>query len=127
MLLALILGIAIGLVVNAFIIWIVGKLNLGLKVSGFGGAILAAIIIAVVSWVIAWLLGLVGLTIGGGLLGAIVSLIIAAVVLLISDRILPGLEVEGFWGAILAAIAIAVVHWLIVFVLAALGLTLVLA
>ncbi len=112
------------MVLNALIIWIVGKLNLGLRVSGFGGAILAAIIIAVVSWVIAWLLGLLGITIGGGLLGAIVSLIIAAVVLLISDRILPGLEVKGFSGAIIAAIAIAVVHWLIACALATLGMAL---
>jgi putative membrane protein len=109
---------------NALIIWLVGKLNLGLRVSGFGGAILAAIIIAVVSWVIAWLLGLMGITIGVGLLGAIVSLIIAAVVLLISDRILPGLAVDGFLGAILAAIAIAVAHWLIAFVLLTLGMAL---
>ena len=124
MVVALLLGIVIGLVLNAFIIWIVGKLNLGLRVSGFGGAIMAAIIIAVVSWVIAWLLGLLGITIGAGILGAVVALIIAAVVLLISDRILPGLEVDGFLGAIVAAIAIAVAHWLIAFVLAALGMAL---
>jgi uncharacterized membrane protein YvlD (DUF360 family) len=51
-----------------------------------------------------------------------VSLIIAAIVLLISDRILSGMEVAGFGGAILAAIAIAVVHWLIALVLGLLGL-----
>jgi putative membrane protein len=111
-------------VLNAVIIWIVGKLNLGLRVSGFGGAILAAIIIAIVSWIIAWLLGLIGITIGGGILGAIVALLISAVVLLISDRILSGLEVRGFGGAIIAAIAIAVAHWLIGVVLAALGMAL---
>jgi len=124
MVLGLILGMVIGVVLNALVIWIVGKLNLGLRVSGFGGAILAAIIIAVVSWVVAWLLALVGITVGGGILGAIVALIIAAVVLLISDRILSGLEVHGFGGAIIAAIAIGVVHWLIAIVLAALGLAL---
>lgn len=124
MLLALILGILIGVVFNALVIWVVGKLNLGLRVSGFGGAIMAAIIIAVVSWIIAWLLGLLGITVGGGLVGAIVALIIAAVVLLISDRILTGLQVDGFGGAIIAAIAIAVVHWLIAIVLGALGMAL---
>jgi putative membrane protein len=56
------------------------------------------------------------------LIGAIVALIIAAVVLLISDRILSGLEVDGFVGAIIAAIAIAVVHWLVAFLLGILGL-----
>ena len=124
MLLALILGILLGVLFNALVIWVVGKLNLGLRVSGFGGAIMAAIIIAVVSWVVAWLLSLLGITIGGGLVGAIVALIISAVVLLISDRILTGLEVRGFGGAIIAAIAIGVVHWLIVVVLGALGVAL---
>jgi putative membrane protein len=117
----LIFGIVIGLVVNAFIIWIVSKLNMGLRVSSFGGAIKAALIIAVVSWIVTWLLGLVGITIAGGLLGAIVSLIIAAVVLLISDKILSGLEVDGFWGAILAALAMALVTWLASFLLGILG------
>jgi hypothetical protein len=31
---------------------------------------------------------------------------------LISDRIVPGMKVAGFGGAIVAAIAIAVVYWL---------------
>ena len=46
-------------------------------------------------------------------LGAIVHLIIAAVVLLIIDRILKGLRVAGFVGALIAAIAISVVYFLI--------------
>ena len=53
---------------------------------------------------------------------AIILLIIAAVVLLISDKILPGLKVEGFLGAIVAAIAIAVVSWLVYWLLGLIGL-----
>ena len=40
MLLGAIVGIIIGVVLNALIIWVVSKLNLGLRVSGFGGAVL---------------------------------------------------------------------------------------
>jgi uncharacterized membrane protein YvlD (DUF360 family) len=43
------------------VIWIVGKLNLGLTVRSFGSAIIAALVIAVVAAVILWLLGLLGL------------------------------------------------------------------
>ena len=43
-------------------------------------------------------------SIGGGFIGA-------AVVLMISDRFLPGLEVEGFSGVAVAAIALAVDCW----------------
>jgi putative membrane protein len=117
-----ILAVVLAVLINAVIIWIVGKLNLGLTVRGYVGAIVAAIVIAIVSWVIFWLLGLIGITIGGGLLWAIVTLIIAAVVLLVSDRILPGLEVEGFGGAIVAAIAMAVVGWILWWLLGLIGL-----
>ncbi len=106
---------------SALIIWIVGKLNLGLSVSGFGAAILAAIVIAVVTFLVALLLAAAGASVGTGLLGSLVALIVAAVVLLISDKILPGLRVHGFGGAVLAAIAIAVVRWLVAILLTGLG------
>ena len=47
------------------------------------------------------------ITIGGGILAAIVNLIVAAVVLLISGRIVPGLRVKSFGGALVGAIALA--------------------
>ena len=106
-----ILAVVLAVLINAVIIWIVSKLNLGLTVRGYVGAIVAAIVIAIVSWFVFWLLAVLGITIGGGLLWAIAVLIIAAVVLLISDKILPGLEVKGFGGAIVAAIAMGVVAW----------------
>jgi putative membrane protein len=112
-----IVTIIVAILLNALVIWIVGKLKLGLTVSGFAGAILAAIVIAVVAAVVNWALGLLGITIPGDILGAIVTLVVAAVVLLISDKFLPGLKVAGFGGAIIAAIAMAVLYWLIGLVL----------
>jgi putative membrane protein len=111
-------------IVAAVVIMIVSRFKLGLSVTGFGAAIIAAIVIAVVGAAINWLLGLLGITIGGGLLGAIVYLLVAAVVLMISDRFVPGMKVNGFGGAIIAAIAIGVVSWLIAWFLGLLGITL---
>jgi putative membrane protein len=119
--LGIIVGILIGALVTGLIIWIVGKLGLGLEVDGFGPAYIAAIVIAVVSGIILWLLGLLGITISSGLVGAIVHLIIAAVVLMISGRIVRGLRVKGFGGALVAAIAIGAVGWLITLLLGAIG------
>jgi uncharacterized membrane protein YvlD (DUF360 family) len=51
-------------------------------------------------------------------------LIIAAVVLLISDRFLADLEVDGFMGAIIAAVAMAVVALIIAFLFGLLGIAL---
>lgn len=116
-----IVALVIGIVLNALVIWIVSKLNLGLRVSGFGGAILAAVVISLVNFVLALLLTAAGISVGGGILGPLVTLLVAAVVLLISDKILPSLKVSGFWGAILAAIAMGIVNWLIHLLLNALG------
>ena len=114
----LVLDLIVYFLVAAVVIWIVGKLGLGMEVSGFGGAIVAAIVIAIVSAVVLWLLGLIGITVGNsGLWGAIVTLVVAAVVLLLADRFVSGLRVNGFVGAIVAAIAIAVVVWLVDWVL----------
>ena len=111
--LAVILGIVLVALVAGFVIWIVGKLGLGIEVSGFGAAFIAAIVIAIVGGLITWLLSLLNITIAGGWLGAIINLIIAAIVLLISGSFVPGLKVKGFGGALIAAIALGVVSWLL--------------
>lgn len=101
----------IGLV-SGFVIWIVSRLKLGLEVNSFGSAFVAGILIAFVAGVITLLLGLAGFMDSGGLVGGIVHLLIAAVTLLISARLLPGLTVSGFGGALLASVAIGAVFWL---------------
>ena len=53
------------------------------------------------------------ISVGASWLGAILNLVVAAVVLMIADRFVPGMKVGGFVGALIAAIAIAVVAWLI--------------
>ena len=118
----LLIGLIITILIAAVVIWIVSKLNLGLSVDGYGSAIIAAIVIAIVNAIVFWLLGLLNITVGGGFLGLVVLLIIAAVVLLLSDNILPGMKVDGFLGAIIAAVAIAVVYWLLALLLAPIGL-----
>ena len=59
-----ILGSLVALVVAAVVLLIGDKILPNLKVSGFGGAILAAIAIAVFNWLIGVLLAALGLVIG---------------------------------------------------------------
>jgi len=108
-----ILSLIVVILLNALVIWIVSKLGLGLTVAGFVPAIVAAVVIGLISWVVLWLLGLLGIQMGGGWWGAIISLIVSAVVLMLAGSLLPGLGVEGFVGALVAAVAIAVVAWLV--------------
>ncbi len=109
------------IIVAAVVLMIVSRFNLGLTVDGFGAAIIAAIVIGIVGAIINWLLAALHITIGGGLLGAIVYLIVAAVVLLISGRFVRGLKVNGFGGAIIAAIAIGVVSFIVTWFLGLFG------
>jgi uncharacterized membrane protein YvlD (DUF360 family) len=112
-----ILGFVVWFIVAAIVLLIVDRLNVGLKVGGFLNAGIAAVVIVIVAYVLLWLLGLLGITLGTGILGAIATLIAAAVVLMVADRFLKGMSVSGFGGAIMSAIAIAVIVWLISLVL----------
>ena len=116
-----ILSIVIAVVVYAIVIYIVSRLGLGLTVANFTSALIAGAVIAIVAWLVWWLLGAIGIGGGSGLIAAIVNLVVAAVILLIADRFVPGMKVNGFVGALIAAVAIAVVAWLIGLLLNALG------
>ena len=118
-----ILSIIVYLVIAAVVLMIVDRLNMGLSVGGFANAVIAAAVIAIVAGIVAWLLGLLGIGAGTGWLAAIVNLIVAAVVLMFSDRILPSMKVNGFTGAIVAAIGIGVVGWVINWLLSLIGVT----
>ena len=113
-----ILGLALAWAFGAIVLMIVSRLGLGLVVDGFVPAFIASAVITVVSGVITWLLGLINISVGrSGLIGALVSLVVAAVVLLVSDRFVKGMRVNGFVGALIAAIAYGVIVWLLQWVI----------
>ena len=104
--------------IGALILMVVSRLGMGLSVDGFGPAFIASAVITLVSGVITWLLGLIGISVGGpGLLGAIVTLVVAAVVLMVSASFVKGMRVNGFGGAIIAAIAYSLIAWLLQWVI----------
>jgi putative membrane protein len=115
------IGIVLSALLAALVIFIVGKLNLGMEVRDFGSAFVAAIVIALVGGAINWLLRALGIEFAGGLLGGLISLIIAAIVLVFSDKFVPGMKVNGMGGALLAAAAIGVVTVLLNYLLGFLG------
>ena len=115
--LSALIGFVVTLLIAAFVIWIVGRFNLGLEVDGFTSAIIAALVIAIVTWLVLWVLSFLHIPMGTGWIGAIVALIVSAIVLMISDKFVAGMKVHGFTGAIIASIAIGVINWLISLVL----------
>ncbi len=116
-----ILSFLVALIVSALVIYIVGRLNLGLTVSGFSAAIMAALVIAVVGTVVLWLLSVLGLPVGSGVYGLLITIVVAAVILMVSDRFVKGMKVNGFMGAVIAAISIGVVGYLVTWLLGMLG------
>jgi uncharacterized membrane protein YvlD (DUF360 family) len=110
--------IVVAALLGGFVIWVVAKFNLGLAVDGFATAFFTAILIAVTGGVVYSLLGALGFTIAGGWLGAIMNLIISALLLMVAGRILPGLKVAGFAGALIAAIGIGILTLIVEWVLA---------
>ena len=111
-LVALIVGILIFALISGIVIFIVGKLNLGLKVDSFVSAMIAGLFIGIVA-------GLVDMFVPGttGIIGAVIDLVIAAAVIYLAGMVLKGLVVDGFVGALVAALAIAVIGWLLAMVL----------
>ena len=118
-------GITIASVVGGFVIKIVSSLNLGLWVRGFVTAFIAAIVINVFAIAIGYGLAAVGVPNPGGIVGFVARLIVAAVLLMIADKLLSGLTVHNFKGAIIAALAISVISWILGLFLAAMGIPLV--
>jgi len=117
-------GIALGGVIGGIVIKIVSSLNLGLWVRGFVTAFIAAVVIAIVGTAVRLVLSAIGVPDPGGIVGFIERLIVSAVLLMIADKLLSGLTVHGFKGAIIAALAISVISWVAGLFLTAMGLPL---
>lgn len=112
-LIGLLVGITVVGLMGGLLIWVLSSLGLGLKVDGFGAAFIAAIVIALVSNVVIWLLSSLGLLPANvGFFGALINLLISAGILLIADRFVAGMKVNGFGGAIIAAIGFSLLQWL---------------
>lgn len=115
-----IIGILIGTIFNAIVLWIVGKLGIGITIEKFGTAFVAALIIAVIGVLTANLTkGMEGAM--GKFGGTVLHIVFSAAIILLVDKIMPGMKAKGFLGAVIAAIAIGVVQWLLGSVVAGLS------
>ena len=102
----LVIGILIGAVISGVIIWIVSKLNMGLSVDSFGWAMLAGLFIGVITTLITQFVPNLN-----GIVGAVVHLIVSAVVILLAGKAFSGVKVDGFSGALLAAVMMALISF----------------
>lgn len=108
-LVGIIIGIVLSAVVSGLIIWIVSKLNLGLQVENFWWAMLAGLLIGLFTNLVMRVV-----PIGNDLIHLVVNLVVSAGVIFACGALLKGMTVKGFGGAILAAVAIAIVGFALV-------------
>jgi putative membrane protein len=98
--------------VSALALWLVARIVPGIEVRDFGAALLATIVIAIVNWLIgpilrflAWPLTI--LTLG------LFKLVINAILLMLASMFSPGFRVRGFLNAIVGALLLTVLEWLL--------------
>jgi putative membrane protein len=108
-LVGVVIGILIGALFSGLVIWVVGKLGWGIEVDGFGPAYLTAIVIAVFNAFATWFWAQIGYE------GASIPthIILTAGFLVAAGSLVKGLRVKGFVGALIAAVVIAAIYWLI--------------
>lgn len=109
---ALLVGALIAALINALLIWVIGKLGVGIEVEGFGPALLTAFLLALFTAFTYFVWGLLNYTPETGWVGAVSHIVTSAAGLLAAGSIVKGLRVKGFLGAVLAIVAISAVGWL---------------
>jgi len=112
-LVGLIIGILIAAVVSGVIIWLVSKLNIGLTVSSFGWAMLAGLFIGAITNLLSQMM-----TGMNPAVTMVIHLVISAAVILLAGKVFSGVKVDGFKGALIAAVAIAAVGFVLALALA---------
>lgn len=98
--------------ISAVSIYLVALLGIGVSVSNFWAALLAALVLGLANLLIRPLLLLLTLPLTVLTLG-LFTLVINAIVFLIAAAFTPGFQVHGFWSAFFGAILVGLVAWVL--------------
>lgn len=96
--------------ISAVSIYLVALLGIGVRVSNFWTALLAALVLGLASLLIRPLLLLLTLPLNILTLG-LFTLVINAIVFLIAAAFTPGFQVQGFGSAFFGALLVGLVAW----------------
>jgi len=114
----LVIGILISAVISGFIIWLVSKFNIGLAVDNFGWAMLAGVFIGFfTNLIMHFVPG------QGGIVTAVVQLLVAAAVIVLAGKVFSGVKVDGYSGALVAAVIMALISFGLAMLLAGAAVT----
>jgi putative membrane protein len=102
------LGLLLHWLISAVSLLIVAYIIPGIKVDGFGTALIASVVIGLVNATIGFFLKLITLPLTILTLG-IFWLVINALMLELASSLVSGFTVEGFWSAFFGAIVLSLV------------------
>ncbi len=104
--------IIINLLVTAAVAFLLTKVLSGVHIDGFSTAIVFAIILGILNLIVSPILKLLGLPLTIITLG-LFSLVINAIVILIADYFIEGMQIDGFWWAFIFSIALSLITSLV--------------
>jgi putative membrane protein len=106
------MGFVLRLIVNAAALWVAAQLVPGIVVTGFTPLLLAALVLGLINAVVRPVLLVLTLPLTLMTLGLFIF-ILNAFCLWLTSRIVSGFVVQGFAAALLGALVVSIVSWLL--------------
>jgi putative membrane protein len=100
--------VIIKLLITAVVAYFLPKILSGVQVADFTSAIIFAIILGLLNLIVRPILSLLSLPITILTLG-LFSLVINALIILLTDKFTEGINVDGFWWALIFSVALSVI------------------
>jgi putative membrane protein len=106
------MGFLVRLVVNAAALWVAAQLVPGIAITGLTPLILAALVLGLINAIVRPILVILTLPLTLLTLGLFLF-VLNAFCLWLTSRLVPGFEVHTFAAALLGALVISIVSWLL--------------
>ena len=106
------MGFLLRLVVNAAALWVAAQLVPGIVVTGFTPLLLAALVLGLINAIVRPVLLILTLPLTLVTLGLFIF-VLNAFCLWLTSRIVPGFEVQTFGAALLGALVVSIISWVL--------------
>ena len=100
--------VIIKLLITAVVAYFLPKILSGVQVEDFTSAIIFAVVLGLLNLIVRPILSLLSLPITILTLG-LFSLVINALIILLADKFTEGINVDGFWWALIFSVALSVI------------------
>jgi len=105
-------GLLLRVLINAAALWVAASLIPGVRVHGLAYTLLAALVLGIINAIVRPVLVFLTFPITLLTLGLFIF-VLNAFCLWLTSRLVPGIEVHGFWAAFLGALVISAVSWIL--------------